>query len=254
MSRNEVAVLIRDPKELFLALELLKKLDVSFCVCAPQDPSCITAKVLLSTEHEPLSIVDDRLVLLDRSVDRSSIQILLKLLDISNPQSWAIGVDPGMRFGVALVADGQTLLSRTLSSPSESVQLTIQWAAHVHSLFPDSQLVVHLGVGSRLYMVLYARILLEVQPNVRIELVNEHHTTLSSGHLSNESSAGMIAVRRGRPIVESDLTLEVREGYVNSVKRLYSRLSRGKKSLSSEEARALIRGEVTMADLLSLAE
>ena len=255
MPRNEVAVLIQDPKKLFHALELLKRLNLSFCVHGPENIDSIAARVLLSAEGERHLSHDQRLVLLDdSSADRTAIQILLKLMDVADPKYWAIGVDPGMRFGLALATDGLVVLRRTASSPSEAVNFTAEWARHVDGLFPGGHLVIRLGSGSRLYSVLYLRRLAEIGSELRIELVDEHHTTISGGSLSDESSAVMIAARRGRPIVESDMKLDVREGDVRSLKRLYHRLTRGKRRLSSQEAHALIRGETTLADLLKMAE
>ena len=84
-----------------------------------------------------------------------------------------------------------------------------------------------------------------------IELVNEHKTTVIGGAKSDESAAILIAGRTGRPVSTSDLIVEPKVGYIRSVKRYVIRLTKGKKSITSNEARELLVGDSTLEDLIA---
>jgi hypothetical protein len=88
-------------------------------------------------------------------------------------------------------------------------------------------------------------------PGLDIELVNEHHTTLSGGVTSDQTSAILIAGRSGRSQTENDSVLEPKEGYVKSLKLFVQRFTRGNREISKEEARAVLLGEASLDCILT---
>jgi hypothetical protein len=123
--------------------------------------------------------------------------------------------------------------------------------SHANTLFPESQKLVRIGTGSKLYAALLLRSIKNHNLISSVELVNEHKTTIVGGPKSDESAAILIAGRTGRAVSTSDLSVEPKVGYIRSVKRYVTRLTRGKKSITSDEARALLEGDEALEDVLA---
>jgi hypothetical protein len=246
MLRWQVAIAIENPKVLYLVIEFLKKLNLKFVVCRPGDSQCEDAKVVITTlddfnKHNAVVLVNE-----DMDPDFTSVEIMSKLENVVNPSLAVIGIDPGMRFGAVLVIDGIVTFRSSLSTPGAAARLTSRLESYVSHLFPQCETIVRAGTGSKLYLALYLRRMVQEFPSLKIELVNEHHTTISSGVTSDQSSAIIIAGRAGRPQEEKDRILEPKAGYIRSLKTLVQRFSRGGTTLSSEQARAILLGELSL--------
>ncbi|MFX1559588.1 MAG: hypothetical protein ACFFBL_03275 [Promethearchaeota archaeon] len=251
MHRWQVAIATENPKVLYLVIELLKKLDLKFVVCPPSDSRCEDVKIVITTAEDSNNY--DTIVNVDEEMDPdfTSIEILSKLNDVHNPSIAVIGVDPGMRFGVVLVIDGVVTFKNSLTTPGAAARLTSRLESYVTRLFPECKTIVRAGTGSKLYSTLYLRNMNQEFPILDIELVNEHHTTLSGGVTSDQSSAIIIAGRIGRPQVEKDRVLELKEGYVRSLKSFVRRHTRGKREISSDDARSILSGNLSLDRILN---
>ncbi len=248
MSRYEVAVLIQSPRKLYMALELLKQLGLHFVVCAPDDPACINADVLLVTENETPPSVDQRVVIVDDDPETTGLDIMLRLRKVVHPSHIIVGVDPGMRFGLALVMDGQVITMGAASMPINAVDMTLRWIRWSFRRFPMVSPIIRVGTGSRLYAVLYTRGLFQRYPGLHTEFVDERHTTHLNTSVSDESAAVMIAARCGQVVSRSDLVLELKREYIHDIKRIFLQLN--KRCISNEDAVAVIRGDFMLEDLL----
>jgi len=251
MFRWQVAIATENPRVLYLVIELLKKLDLKFIVCSPGDSQCEDAKVVITTLED--SNNHDTIVLVDETMDPefTSIEIMSKLNDIHNPSFAVIGIDPGMRFGVALVIDGVVTYKNSTSSPGDAARLSTRLESYVTRLFSSCKTIVRAGTGSKLYSTLYLRNMNNQFPSLDIELVNEHHTTLSGGVTSDQTSAILIAGRFGRPQTENDRVLEPKEGYVKSLQLLVQKTTWGKIEISKDEARSILLGETSLDNIMT---
>ncbi|MHA1904733.1 MAG: hypothetical protein ACW968_11760 [Candidatus Thorarchaeota archaeon] len=255
MSRFDVAIATRRPKTLYVVVNLLKRLGIDFEICTPEDGKCDSAKVVITTEEETANLDPSRLVIVQRNSDEDHIEIevMLKLLGVDETKEIVIGVDPGLRFGLALVVNGSVVFSRTLSSPHEAVNLTRKLAVYSHQMFPDIRFVIRLGTGSKLYYVLYLRALTNAISGVGVELVNEHHTTKDvapRGYTTDQSSAVMIAARTGRTSSKNDLKLEPKPGYIRALKHLVAKLTNNEINLSTQDARSVLLDRTTLDSVL----
>jgi hypothetical protein len=252
MFRWQVAIATENPRVLYLLIELLKELGLEFVVCTADDTRCGNSKVVVTTTEDTLKHQYDSVVYIEEEFDPvlTSVKILACLYDVQDPSLAVVGVDPGMRFGVALVIDGTVTYKNSKSSPSSAVRLTLRLQSYVKHLFPSCQVVVRVGTGSRLYSTLFLRDALDQHPELGVELVNEKHTTLSGGFTSDQTSAILIAGRTGRQHLDKDLVLEAKEGYVRSLQQFVLRVSRGKKVLSKEEGRSILLDKVSLDSIL----
>jgi hypothetical protein len=252
MQRWQAAIATENPKLMYLLVELLKTLDLTFVMCTPEDRRSCSAKVVLTTlsEAERVGVGQSLLVDEDFDSDLLKIKILAKLNDIETPRYVFIGVDPGMMSGVALVAEGITLYQSSYNSPRATARAVLLLHSHALITFPECIPIARVGAGSRLYSALMLREISGISDALKVEVVNEERTTLFGGSGSNESSAILIAGRRGRPVLEEDLSLEPKPGYIKSLKALVRRLNRSKQSISTELARQVVVGERSLASLL----
>jgi len=93
----------------------------------------------------------------------------------------------------------------------------------------------------------------EITPHVDstlLELVNEENTTKVGE--SDKSSAIRIAMRKGRPLKESDDIFEIRESHVQSLKHLVLDITNGNRRISTADAQAVLLGDKSLEWLLGI--
>ncbi|MFX0106949.1 MAG: hypothetical protein ACFE7R_01565 [Candidatus Hodarchaeota archaeon] len=250
MPRSEVALATRNPKVLYLVSRLLKSLGVEFVMCSPKEKRCKIARVVITTSGEVKHFHPNQVVIVEDSAfdeDATTIDIMVKLLDIGTPSTVVIGVDPGMTFGLALLIDGKTVHARSTGPPVIAADETLRWAAKIKQRY-QNETVVRVGTGSKLFATLYLRYLRGHSGDFRVELADERHTTLVGE--SDSQSAILIASRRGRKVTDSDYVLDPKNGHIKSLKRFYSRLTGNSKSLSTEDAKSVLLDRLTIEDLM----
>lgn len=250
MVRYDVAIATKNPKVMYLIVELVKTLSLSFIHCNATDHQCKESKVIITTQSEALDEDVNRSVIVDEDLnpDTTAIDIMVKILAISDPPEFMIGIDPGMQYGIALLMNGIAVHSKKTQSPRESALCTLFWSRHIRKRY-GQEVLIRVGTGSRLYSVLYLRAIKQESNMMPIELVDERHTTFVGG--SDQSSAILIASRKGRSITESDFVLEPKTGYIKSLKRFAQRFTGGRRTLSTQEAQSVLTGEKTLEVILS---
>jgi hypothetical protein len=231
-------------------VNLLKKLGVTFVLCPPDAGECKDAKVVVTTDKESKRVAIGDLVIVEEAFDpdTAAIEIMLRLLDIPEPSQIVVGVDPGMQYGLAFVANGSPVHTKTAQSPFGAAETAQQWAILLRRRHRPETLI-RVGLGSRLYSALFLRGIRSISNDFSVELVDESHTTRVGK--SDQSSAVLIAIRKGRPLTEDDLILEVKSGYVKSLKQLFTRLTDGKRALSTAEAQAILLDETSVNGVLN---
>ncbi|MHA1771429.1 MAG: hypothetical protein ACTSYL_02590 [Candidatus Thorarchaeota archaeon] len=228
MSWPRLVVAVEDPKIRFLLLDYLNQLGIHFLMCELDDAICEVASVILS-DHIERNVSSTRFVLIRDCDDIESavIAALIHLHGIVSPLVAVIGIDPGLRFGIALVVDGILIHTLPASTPNAAVSVANRWASILSHRFVTCELIIRVGGGSPLFATLFLRILNWQSRRFKVELVDEHHTTLTSGSHNDQSSAALIAQRPGTSVESMSLELEHKEGYIRLLKRLFERLTGG---------------------------
>ena len=242
-----------NPRILYRSVQLLKKLGIHFIICSPEDARCDQSHVILTGFDEGHETHEGRIVVKeDFDVDLVGVDIMTKLNDIKAPSRIIVGIDPGMTTGIALVIDGIVVYKNSLMSPGMIARLCERLSLHAGELFPESQKIVRIGTGSKMYTALLLRSISNNSSTFVIELVNEMHTTIIGGAHSDESSAIIIAGRNGRALTPEDILLEPKAGYVRSLKQFVKKLTRGQYALSSNDAREILTGETPLETALNI--
>jgi hypothetical protein len=250
MVRYDVAIATTNPKVMYLIVELVKSLGLSFIHCNTSDYQCRQSRAIVTTQSEAVNKDIHRSVIVDTDFnpDTTTIDIMVKILAISDPPEFMLGIDPGMQYGIALLMNGTAVHSKKTQSPQEAARCTLLWSRHIQEKY-NQEILIRVGTGSRLYSVLYLRAIKEEGNMMPIELVDERHTTLVGG--SDQSSAILIALRKGQSITESDFILEPKEGYVKSLKRFVERFTGGRRKLSTQDAHSVLLDETTLETILT---
>ena len=253
MPKWDAAIATQNPRILYRSVQLLKELGISFVICSPEDARCEQSHVIITGLDEGHETHEGRIAVgEDFDVDYVRIEIMAKLNDIKIPLRAVVGIDPGMTSGIAMVIDGIVVYKNSLVSPAMVADLCERLVLHAGELFPESQKIVRIGTGSKLYSALLLRAVLATDSNFLIELVNEKHTTVISGARSDESSAILIAGRAGRAVTPQDIILEPKEGYIRSLKQFVKKITRGQYVLSSNDAREILTGENALENVLKV--
>ncbi|MHA1958746.1 MAG: hypothetical protein ACW99U_00790 [Candidatus Thorarchaeota archaeon] len=253
MVRPEIVVATRNPKVLYQAVSLLKKLDFAFEVLEPEDKGVLLATVAIVSSDDKISGLNpQRSVIVSEQLDEElvTIQIMMKLFRFHRPTSATIGIDPGMRFGLALVIDGYVITTRTLSTPHDATDLLLRWERYVSELFPEMTLTVRIGTGSRLFTVLLLRSFPSSFHLVKVELVDESNTTVMGE--TDQMAAVLIASRNGRKLTETDFSIDPKKGHVHTLLQMKSKLSEGKHKATKQQARMVLLDRMTLKDFLQM--
>jgi hypothetical protein len=252
VQRCDVTIATRNPKTYYLLIRILKSLRLEFVTCTPDSSLANNAKVVVTTDEESVKSTNATVISVEEEPNPviTSVRIMCAHLGICKPREAIIGVDPGMRFGVALIIDGNVIYTKTLTSPPSAAKLAKKLVDHVSTRFPESALTIRLGTGSRLYSALFLRSLGKLKQNTRVELVDEKHTTIPNGYTKDQLSAILISGRSGRPLSPKDLRLTNKRGYVRSLRSLVRRLSDNKRNMTVEEARSVLKGESSLDEFI----
>ncbi len=239
---DTIVVAINDSRLRFLVIQRLKDLRVDFVVRNPNDPICGVARSVLTDDA---SGTIPHLVGIEStdSIEDALIAALTLLRGIERPNTATIGIDPGMRFGLALLIDGAHILSSLALSPGDAARKTALWTSAIRKRFPYCSIVIRVGNGSRLFGALYLRSLKMIDNESPVELTDERNTTVNGA--DDCSSARLIALRGGVPVTDADMILEERDVYVRLLQKLFTKLT-GSNGLSPRDAKRVIAGETSL--------
>ncbi len=246
MSPGDLVVAVEDNKVRYLLMRQLDRLSIKYNICQLGDAICEVASVIISDVVDPLTISSRIIIVRDADdIEGAIIAALVKLNGISQPLIATLGVDPGLRFGLALVVEGILIRSESASSPADAADIAVRWASIINHRFDECMLTIRVGSGSRLFSTLFLRALRRRSRAFSIELIDEHHTTLTSGADNDQSSAALIALRSGPAVGEVLPALDEKTGYIRLLKRLFARLTSGG-ALSTKDACRILSGDLTL--------
>ncbi|MFQ6077497.1 MAG: hypothetical protein ACE5Z5_15440, partial [Candidatus Bathyarchaeia archaeon] len=184
----------------------LKGRNIPFLSLRPTDTVPISVRVVITTAPERDSIQFSPVLVYDENEDPAAV--VDEAVNITRGKrrygEVVVGVDPGKRFGVAVVGDGAPLRYMRFFS----VEGTAAGIAKVFGEVEADERVVRIGVGAKAYYERLVRLLDRMLPSdVRIEAVVEEGTTKNVGRLLRQRrlprdvmSAVKISMRDGSEI------------------------------------------------------
>lgn len=225
----ELVQLLKAHKEQFVALDF-------------DDDIPDTVGVIITTREER-SKVRFRKVVVDDQPDIVLERARSKLKGREGFQTLVVGVDPGVRPGVAIIGDGLVLIAETVGSPER----VVDEIARFRRCFRSNRLIAKVGHGDRTNR---NRIIRSIWNSVDdIEVVDETNTTRRTEE-PDADAAVSIALGSGYrlpfpPEVQPTL------GEVKNIQRISRIESGGRVTISSDLAEAVAKGELTLPEALT---
>ena len=229
-------------------VQALRARGVPFVTVAPGEPVPAHVGVLISTPSDPPSEADAAVVLFQephRTIDEA-----LRVLEGAGPfRRCVIGIDPGERPGVAILADGRVL--RLVHAPNpEAVLLAVSDAL---ATVPAERFVVRVGNGAPTFRDRILQTLAGLP--VALEMVDESHSTPVGTHGQAErdtQAATNIALTPGTPLLASDVhPVRPTEGELRDIQRKSRLVSEGQITISRSLARHVALGRLTLDEAVA---
>ncbi|BAA29777.1 hypothetical protein [Pyrococcus horikoshii] len=246
-----VAIVTSDPRVYYIAAKVLKENKIPFYSLRLGDEIPFDVEVVLTSEKDfdKVSFPNKIIVRDETFID----ELLLKLEGRSKFKNVFIAIDPGERPGVSVVADNRVLEVYHLKSPRD-INVILQ----LLEKYPGAK--IKIGHGAKRHRVLMlkslAKILGEDYP---IIIVNERGTTPRVGGVEAWAIQDIVAsinigLREGRETTIRELVRgdKVTKGEIENIKARSRILSGGKITISSELAREVALGNLTIEEAIEI--
>lgn len=224
-------------------VQALRERRIPFVPLAPGEAVPFHISVVLTTEVEAATIAHDRVVAFTTAED--TIDAAMRLLHgLQTFRQCVIGIDPGERPGIAVLADGRVVRLVHASSP-ETVRPAVEAAL---KSFPAGDAVIRIGHGAPTYRDRILRSMAGLA--CRFELVDETRSTPVACHGNAErdtAAATSIALNPGR-LLDLAAVRPVRptEGELRDIQRKSRLVSEGAVTISRALARSVALGRLTL--------
>ena len=192
--RPTIALATVDGRAYYALTRELKKRGIPFLNVVPGEEVPPEAEVVITTEAERSALRSSKPVVTYRGDAETAIdEAVQTALGAERFEELVVGVDPGKRFGIAILGDGILLRSLSLLDVDEVIR-EIEYALKT---FNAQRRVIRVGDGAPPYrdMLLEKLSLNEVD----VELVPETHTTITKLK-KDEIAAIRIATKKGKRV------------------------------------------------------
>ncbi len=232
-----------NPRIYFEMLEVLRGQGLKFVSLDFSEPTPANVGVVITSAAERGKVDFDKVVT-DADPDMAVARAKVLLAGEGDVKHLTIGIDPGVRPGFAAIGDG-VVLTRSVADSPESVTRMVDSLAQE---YPEANLVVRIGHGDRINRNRIFNALWD--EGHKLEIVDERNTTKRS-QTPDEDAAVEIAMTPGyKPgkRQEADPT----PGEIRNIQRLSRLESRGSLTVSTDLARKVALGELTLEDAIDI--
>ena len=177
------------------------------------------------------------------SIDLAIEAAIFALKGSSKTHRFTIGIDTGPRPGIAWFTDGILIDTKQTESIEECIK-TVDFLIEHHDF---QHLLIRMGKGSPSHRNRLLNVML--QQGYVVELVDERKTSRGLNRNQHSVSAIRIATLAGERIWEL-VELEPTEGEVKEIQRRSRIKSQGRVTISSELARKVALGELSLTEAI----
>jgi hypothetical protein len=217
--------------------------DLAFESISPGSPIPDEVEVVITTAEERGRVRHERVVV--HSTPQATVEEVTRLLrGLEDVDRLVIGVDPGERPGLAVLADGHVLSTRSTAHPDRVVDEVKALADR----YEDAEVVVRVGHGAR---TLRDRIVNGVlEAGFDVELVDETSSSPPRQRVAGERdkvAARVIAMTAGE-LVETQKSIDVPPGEIREIQRRSRKQSDGAVTISKTLADKVAQGTLSLAE------
>lgn len=240
-----IGLLTRNPRIYFEMLEALRGEDLKVVSLDFGEPVPADVGAIITTEEEKGGVSFDKIVT-DSDPNIAITRAKMMMSSDSKVRELTIGIDPGVRPGVAVLGDGVVLM-RSLAESPEAVGEVVD---DILQEYPEANVVVRIGHGdrtnrNRIFNTLW-------DEGHRLEIVDERNTTRRS-QTPDEDAAVEIAMTPGYTPGKRQET-DPCPGEIKNIQRISRLESSGSLTVSKELARMVARGELSLRDAIERQE
>lgn len=209
--KSKVAVATVQGKAYFLIVNELKRRNIRFISLLPRDSIPTGIRVVVTTTSERQLVNHSKVLVYDEETDPELMgsQVVKILQGKEAYEKIVIGVDPGIVFGLAVVADGTVIDVENCFSLKEVSTKIMRILRTVD--FAMTVVAVKIGNGVPVYKTLVEMLDGDLPREVLLEIVSETGTN----HHARETKR-----RRGLRHIFSAIKIAGREGYVHQRKQI----------------------------------
>jgi hypothetical protein len=202
--------------------------------------------VIITTEDEKENIDFPNLVVAEKDIELT-IDVATRILKGKEKfNRLIIGIDPGKRPGVAVIGDDEILSTAQVSSP-EKVKPVVK---RVIKSYPSEETIVRIGHGDTTHR---NRIINSLSGfNLKVEISDESRTTRISD--SPDIDAAIDIALKSGVAAKKKYKVEPTEGELRDIQRRSRIESKGRVTISMEEARRVAKGKLTLKEAIEGAE
>jgi hypothetical protein len=217
--------------------------ELAFESISPGSPIPDEVDVVITTAEERGDVRHDRIVV--HSTPQATVEETIRLLrGLEDVGRLVIGIDPGERPGLAVIADGHVISTRSTADPERVVDEVKALADR----YEDAEVVVRVGHGAQ---TLRDRIVNGVlEAGHLVELVDETSSSPPRQRVAGERdkvAARVIAMTAGE-LVETQQPIDVPPGEIREIQRRSRKQSDGAVTISSTLAGKVATGALTLAE------
>jgi len=236
-----IGLMTEDSRVYFEMLEALRRHDLKFVSLDFCEPIPANVGVILTTEAEREKVDFDKVITYP-DPEAAIARARMMLAGEKVLKDLVIGIDPGIKPGFAVLADG-VVLSRSLAESPEAVAEMVD---DVVKEYPTANITVRLGNGDRTNRNRIFNSLWD--SGQKVEIVDERNTTKRS-QTPDEDAAVEIAMTPGyRPTKRQET--EPCEGEIRNIQRISRLESNGMLTVSRELAKKGGTAEMSLRDAI----
>ena len=238
-----IGILTENPRTYFDMLAALREKGMGFISLDFSDSLPANIGAVITTDAERYKVAFDK-VITDDDPDIAIAKATAMLASDDDVRELAIGIDPGIRPGFAVLGDG-TVIVRTIAEYPEAVRRMV---GDIVKEYPTANVIVRIGHGDRTNRNRVFNALWD--DGYKLEIVDERNTTKRS-HTPDADAAVEIAMTPGyKPGKRQDN--EPCEGEIRNIQRLSRLESSGSLTVSKDLAKKVAIGELSMRDAINI--
>ena len=206
----------------------------------------VVAVEAIETKSETIDDSDGNTVSSSKitGIERAVNTALHMLRGIDEYNHLVIGIDPGKRPGIAVIADGAITNTHQASSPER----VMHYVTQILSTYPSKRVTIRVGHGAPTQRNRIINMLLEI--GQRIEIVDETNTS-ERAEDSDIRAAITIAISQGY-LVTHKFEITPTDGELKNIQRMSRLESGGMVTISRELAKRVALGEISLKAAIDL--
>jgi hypothetical protein len=241
-----IGILTSDFRVYYELIKALKMRDLSFASLSFDELIPVNIGVIITTEDEKENIDFPNLVVAEKDIELT-IDVATRILKGKEKfNRLIIGIDPGKRPGVAVIGDDDILSTAQVSSP-EKVEAVV---GRVIKTYPSEETIVRIGHGDTTHR---NRIINSLSKfDLMVEISDETKTTRISD--SPDIDAAIDIALKSGVVAKKKYKVEPTEGELRDIQRRSRIESKGRVTISKEEAKKVAKGELSLKEAIDKAE